>query len=160
MHARLRVRPSLTGARPLSSLSLLLPGGVDLSAQVPSAHARSLSLFRGPRLSALKPVFSPALSLCSMGPACQNRPPRTACALHRGRAHDRVFIGHAPTLPSLFWSPPTLNRPPPLSCAPSRAPSLSLSRSTRAPRKLCHHLLWSRARSAVAVESSPSQLSQ
>jgi hypothetical protein len=44
-------------------LSLSLSGGVDLSASVLSAYARLLSLSRGPRSSALKPVHSPALSL-------------------------------------------------------------------------------------------------
>ena len=50
----------------------------------------------------------------------------------RGRTNDRAILGHAPTRPSLFWTPPSLTRPPLLSCALSRALSHSLSLCARA----------------------------
>jgi hypothetical protein len=61
-----------------------------LSVPVLSAHASLLSLSHGPRSSALKLVRSAALSLFR-GPRLSEPSPRTARALHRGRAHDCAF---------------------------------------------------------------------
>jgi hypothetical protein len=91
-------------------------------------HARLISLSRGPRSSARLPIRSPALSVPWAPPVR---------ALRHGRTHDRAFPGHAPTRPSLFWSPHTLTRPPPLSCALSRAPSPSLSLCARVREARC-----------------------
>jgi hypothetical protein len=142
--ARAPARPSLPDRRSTSSparslfpLSLSLPGGVDLSAPVPSARALALSIPRAPLVSiearSLARLLSLSLSLSvPWAPPIGTvpPPPRTAHALHRGCAHDRVFPSHAPTRPSLLWSPHTLTHPPPLSCALSRAP-LPLSRPVR-----------------------------
>jgi hypothetical protein len=72
-------------------------------------------------------------SLCSAGPAYWTRPPQTALALYRGRAHDSAFSGYAPTRPSLFWSLPTLTRPP-RSVAPQPS-TLALSLALRTRRE-------------------------
>jgi hypothetical protein len=130
---------------------------ISLSTLLVSATSRALSPSRcpvGPTYRRRFPPRTRAFSRCPMGPnhqpgcpfACPlslfhgprlSVPPRTAHALRRGRAHDRAFPGHAPTRPSLFWSPPSLTRPPPLSCTLRQAPSPSLSLCAHAREARC-----------------------
>jgi hypothetical protein len=93
--------------------------------------------------------FARPLSLLC-GPRMSEPSPQIACALRRGRAHDRTIPGHAPTHLSPFLEPAHTHSPP-LSCALSRTPSPSLLlyvRTRESPP-------WSAARSVAVFEFMP-----
>jgi hypothetical protein len=100
------------------------------------AHS-SLSLPRGPELSA--PFFSPApsLSLWPAIPTCQLSLTSRPRSPRRGRAHDRAFSGHV-RAPAPLLSPAPCSPTSHLSFAPSTQLPRPLSRSARTNRELHH----------------------
>jgi hypothetical protein len=118
------------------------------------ALSPSLSLPRGPGLSAPSSSTHAHFSLCLTDPTCQLVPNLPPTIPRRGRAHDRVISGH------LRMSPPLLS---PASCsptflrslAPSAEPSSPLSCSARATRELCHRPPSTVGHSATVVEPAP-----
>jgi hypothetical protein len=147
--------PCLSAPSRARSLSLSLPGGADLSAPVFSAHASTLSVPRAPLVSSA--ARSLARSLCSMGLACRNRPPKTP-ALYTVDAPTTARFPTMPPRAQAFSGARTHSLALPRSVAPSVEHLLPLSRSARTPVKLAvvhRHLSWFHAPSAVAVEPSP-----
>jgi hypothetical protein len=100
-------------------------------APVPSAHARSLSLFRGPRSSAQKPVRSPVPSLTRgarlSDPSSPNRPRSLPWTCPRPRD-----FWPRPHTPEPFLDPALVHSPFLAQFALSRAPLPSLSLYARA----------------------------
>jgi hypothetical protein len=136
----------------------LAASGADLSAPNSSACTSLPSLSRGPRLSARPPVYSPALAdrwVPSVEPIPSELP-----------AHDpRVAVDSASTTHAEAASVPTsalflaAQHPLALLFPHSRTRSPQHSPSTAsASREFHHRSLWSRARSAIAVEPSPCPL--
>jgi hypothetical protein len=102
-----------------------------------SAHSPSLSLPRGPELSAPSSRTCARFSLCSAVATCQPSSTFRPRSPRRGRAHDRAFSGHV-RAPALLLSPASCSPTPPLSFAPSAQLSRPLSCSAHANRELCH----------------------
>jgi hypothetical protein len=127
------------------ALSLPLAARLDrlVGASFLRARAPSLSVSRAPLVSSA--ARSLARSLCSVGPACRNRSPRTARALRCGPAHIRAFPGLDPTCPEPFLEPTHTHSSFPAQLRPQpRTLALSLSLYARA-REACRGpppVLW------------------
>ena len=116
--------------------SLPLPGGSKLSAPFPPRAHPALPLRSGPRPSAQLPValLSLSLSLCTMGPPYQLRPPHEP-PLTRAHARREHQPPRLPTSPSTLLSPAHTRSPSPAPFHPL-LPSLVLScRRQSSPEK-------------------------
>jgi hypothetical protein len=91
-----------------------------------SAHSPSLSLPRGPKLSAPSSRTRARFSLCPAVPTCQ--PSSTFCprSSRRGRTHDRAFSGHIRALALLLSPTPCSPTAHPSSLICALCPTLSL----------------------------------
>jgi hypothetical protein len=115
-------------------------------------HARSLSLFCGPRSSAQKPVRSPVPSLTHGVCLSDPSPPNCLCSAPWTRTGPRDFRPR-PHVPEPFLDHTLVHSPSPAQLRPQPS-TLALSLTLRVPREFHRRTPWSHARSAVVVEPS------